>query len=64
MSGTTPTMISTSLGVSPMPSQTMNNGMNASGGSGRRISITGSMRCRTTRLADIADPSATRRPRR
>src|SRR5450755_1970460 len=31
ISGTTPTMISTSLGISPMPSQTMKSGMKASG---------------------------------
>ncbi len=37
----------------------MNSGMNASGGSGRSTSMTGSTRCRTTRLADMPAPSAT-----
>src|SRR6185437_14729596 len=58
ITGITPTMIRTSLGSSPMPSQTMNSGMKASGGSGRMTSMTGSTRWRTTREADIAAPAA------
>ncbi len=59
MIGITPIMMRTSLGISPMPSQMMNNGMNASGGSGLSTSITGSIACRTARLADMPAPRAT-----
>ncbi len=59
MTGTTPIMISTSLGISPMPSQMMNSGMKASGGSGLSTSMTGSIACRSTRLADMPAPRAT-----
>ena len=56
MTGMTPTTISTSLGNSPMPNQTMNRGMKASGGSGRVSSMTGSMRWRSVRLANMTAP--------
>lgn len=59
MIGVTPITIRTSLGSSPMPNQMMNSGMKASGGSGRSTSMTGSIRCRTTRLADMPAPSTT-----
>jgi hypothetical protein len=59
MIGITPIMMRTSLGISPIPSQMMNSGMNASGGSGLSTSMTGSIRCRTTRLADMAAPRPT-----
>ena len=59
MIGTTPIKMRTSLGISPMPSQMMNSGMNASGGSGLSTSMTGSIACRTTRLADMPAPRAT-----
>ena len=45
--------------VSPMPNHTMNSGMNASGGSGRVISIIGSTRWRTSGTEAIAPPMAT-----
>ena len=43
MIGTMPNAISTSLGSSPMPNQTISAGMNASGGSGLVSSMSGSM---------------------
>ena len=59
MMGMIPTMISASLGSSPMPSQTMKSGMKASGGNGRMTSMTGSMRWRANRQPDMAAPTAT-----
>ena len=59
MTGTTPIRIRTSLGISPIPSQMINSGMNASGGSGLSTSMIGSMAWRTTRLADMPAPSVT-----
>ena len=59
MIGVTPMTIRTSLGSSPIPNQMMNSGMKASGGSGRGTSMTGSIRCRTTREADMAEPRVT-----
>ena len=59
MIGVTPMTIRTSLGSSPIPNQMMNSGMKASGGSGRRTSMTGSIRCRITREADMAEPRVT-----
>ena len=59
MIGITPLMMRTSLGISPMPSQMMNNGMKASGGNGLSTSMTGSTACRTARLADMPAPRAT-----
>ena len=59
ITGTTPMTMRTSLGSSPMPSQTMNSGMKASGGSGLMTSMMGSIRCLITRLADIAAPAVT-----
>ena len=59
MIGITPIMMRNSLGISPMPSQMMNNGMKASGGSGLSTSMTGSIACLTTRLADMPAPAAT-----
>ena len=59
MIGTTPIRIRTSLGISPMPSQMMNSGMNASGGSGLSTSIDGVDRVPDDPAGGHAAPRAT-----